>query len=269
MTSAWSDLSRPPLSSARLTRALHTGGRWNDVRLVSSTESTNADVAMIARSGAAEGVVVIAEQQTAGRGRLDRGWQSPARAGVLLSVLLRPTVDPSVWPMIPLLTGLAVVEAVLAVGQVEAGLKWPNDVLVDELKLGGILVERVEDAVVIGIGLNVSTRTEELPVDTATSLAIAGGGTDREILVKEILRALDRRYTAWHDTGGASASVLPAYRDRCETIGLHVDVHLPGGEIVRGLANGIDDNGRLLVHAEGGDDHAFLVGDVTHVRRAI
>lgn len=232
-----------------------------------TTTSTNADVAALARAGEPEGIVVIAEQQTAGRGRLDRRWQAPARAGVLLSVLLRPPVDVAAWPLLPLLAGLAVVEGVQAVGQVTAGLKWPNDVLVDGYKLGGILVERVDAAVVVGIGVNVSTRLDELPVETATSLAILGGITDREILVKEILRSLDRRYAAWRDTGGEPDTVIPAYRERCETIDHHVEVQLPGGVLVRGLANGIDGDGRLLVRDDAGANHAFLVGDVTHVRK--
>jgi BirA family biotin operon repressor/biotin-[acetyl-CoA-carboxylase] ligase len=255
------------LSPARLARAFGAQSLWRDVRLVTSTTSTNADVAALARTGEPEGLVIVAEQQTAGRGRLDRQWDSPARAGVLLSALLRPSVDVATWPLIALIAGLSVVEAVLAVGQVEAGLKWPNDVLVDDLKLGGILVERVDDAVVVGIGVNVSTRENELPAETATSLALVGGATDREILIKEVLRSLDRRYTAWRDTGGASATVIPAYRDRCETIGHHVDVQLPGGVVVQGKASGIDDDGRLLVRDEAGAEHAFLVGDVTHVRK--
>jgi BirA family transcriptional regulator, biotin operon repressor / biotin---[acetyl-CoA-carboxylase] ligase len=243
---------------------------WRDVQVVTSTTSTNADVAAAARAGAPEGLVIIAEQQTGGRGRLDREWTSPARAGVLLSVLFRPRVDVAAWPLIPLLAGLAVVEAVLAVGHVEAALKWPNDILVDEAKIGGILAERVDDAVVVGVGLNVSTRPAELPVSTATSLAIAGGVTDREIVVKEVLRALARRYQAWHDTDGAATSVVPAYRERCATIGHHVDVQLPGGDVVRGLATEIDDTGRLVVRDEATDvEHAWLVGDVTHVRKVV
>jgi len=268
MTSRWSDLSRPPLSAARMSRAFGPDQLWREVQVVTSTKSTNADVAAAARGGAAEGLVIIAEQQTGGRGRLDRQWESPARAGVLLSVLLRPRVDVAAWPLIPLLAGLAVVEAVLAVGQVEAALKWPNDVMVDELKIGGILSERVDDAVVVGIGLNVSTRDDELPVGAATSLAIAGGATDREIITKEVLRALARRYTVWHDTAGSTESVIPAYRERCETIGRHVDVQLPGGDVVRGMATAIDDSGRLVVRNDvTGIEQAWLVGDVTHVRK--
>jgi BirA family transcriptional regulator, biotin operon repressor / biotin---[acetyl-CoA-carboxylase] ligase len=268
MTSRWSDLGRPPLSVARLNRALAGGPVWRAVEVRVSTESTNAEVAEAAREGAAEGLVVLAEQQSAGRGRLDRAWLSPARAGVLVSVLLRPRVGVAAWPLIPLLTGLAVVEALVGVGQVEATLKWPNDVLVDERKIAGILVERVDDAVVVGIGLNVSTRADELAVEAATSLAIAGGATDREIVAKEVLRALARRYLAWQDTEGAASSVLPAYRERCETIGRQVELALPGGDVVRGLASGIDDSGRLVVRDDAtGTDRAWLVGDVTHVRK--
>jgi BirA family transcriptional regulator, biotin operon repressor / biotin---[acetyl-CoA-carboxylase] ligase len=213
--------------------------------------------------------VVIAEQQTAGRGRLGRAWESPARAGVLLSVLLRPRVETATWTLLPLLAGLAAVEAVLAVGQVEAALKWPNDVLVEGRKLGGILTERVDDAVVVGIGLNVSSRADELPVETATSLALAAGNTDREILTKELLRALGRRYTVWQDTAGSMESVIPAYRERCETIGHQVQVQLPGGDVVRGTVTGIDDIGRLvLIDDATGVGSSWLVGDVTHVRRA-
>jgi BirA family biotin operon repressor/biotin-[acetyl-CoA-carboxylase] ligase len=268
MSTDWSDLARPPLSVARLQRAFAAGDLWRDVRVVATTASTNREVATAARDGAAEGLVVIAEQQTAGRGRLDRSWESPARAGVLLSVLLRPRVDVATWPLIPLLTGLAAVEAVLAVARLEVMLKWPNDVVVGDRKLGGILAERVEDAVVVGVGLNVSTRRDELAIGTATSLALEGGGTDREILVKELLRSCARRYAAWQDTAGAAASVIPAYRERCETIGRQVGVELPGGQLMRGTAIGVDDSGRLLVRDETtGTEQALLVGDVTHVRK--
>jgi BirA family biotin operon repressor/biotin-[acetyl-CoA-carboxylase] ligase len=268
MSSRWSDLERPPLSAVRLNRTLAAGPVWREVQVLDSTESTNADVAAAARSGAAEGLVVIAERQQAGRGRLERVWSSPARAGVLMSALLRPTVGASAWPLLPLLTGVAVVEAMDAIGEVEARLKWPNDVLVDGRKLGGILVERVEEAVVIGIGLNVSTRVGELPVETAISLGLAGGCTDREIIVREVLRGFARRYRAWLEADGAPGSIIPAYRARCETIGHHVELLVPGGEVVRGMATETDDTGRLVLRDEAtGADRAWLVGDVTHVRK--
>jgi BirA family transcriptional regulator, biotin operon repressor / biotin---[acetyl-CoA-carboxylase] ligase len=268
MSSPWSDLDRPPLSEVRLNRALAGGPVWREIRVSASEASTNAAAGAAAREGAVEGLVLITEQQTAGRGRLDRQWSAPARAGVLMSVLLRPSVGVAAWPLLPLLSGLAVVEAMVGVAQVEAALKWPNDVMLDDRKLGGILVERVDDAVIVGVGLNVSTRADELPTEEATSLALSGGATDREIIVKEVLRALARRYLAWLDTGGTAASVIPAYRERCETIGRHIELLLPGGEIVRGVATGIDDSGRLVLRNDAtGVDHAWLVGDVTHVRK--
>ena len=267
MPSVWSDLARPPLSAARLTHDLG-GDLWRDVRVVETTVSTNAELASEAHAGAAEGLVLVAEHQTSGRGRLDRTWESPARAGLTFSVLLRPSLDMAHMTLLPLIAGLATVEAVSAVCGVEATLKWPNDVLVDGRKLGGLLVEIAGGAAVVGIGLNVSTRQDELPVDRATSVALAGGVADREPLLKEVLRALARRYSAWRWSGDPS-SVLPAYRERCETIGAEVALELPGGDVVRGTAVDVDDAGRLVVaDAVTGERRAWLVGDVTHVRRA-
>jgi BirA family biotin operon repressor/biotin-[acetyl-CoA-carboxylase] ligase len=174
----------------------------------------------------------------------------------------------AMWGLLPLLAGLAVAEAVAAVAYVDVALKWPNDVLVDGSKLAGLLVELAGDAAVVGIGLNVSMREAELPIPTATSLLVAGGSTDREPLVKEMLRALSRRYRVWSEAGGAPASVLPAYRERCETIGATVELALPGGDVVRGTAVDVDDTGRLVVaDADTGDERAWLVGDITHVRK--
>jgi BirA family transcriptional regulator, biotin operon repressor / biotin---[acetyl-CoA-carboxylase] ligase len=267
VTSRWSDLDRPPLSPVRLGRELERGPVWREIRVLDSVESTNADVGAAARAGAGEGLVIIAEHQSAGRGRLDRTWSAPPRSGVLMSALLRPEVDVATWTLLPLLTGLALVEALLGVGAVEAGLKWPNDVLVDGRKIAGILVERVEDAVVVGIGVNVSTRRDELASDEATSLALAGGRSDRDMIVKEILRALARRYLEWIDRDGAPSTVIPAYRERCETIGRRIELARPGGEAVRGVATAVDDDGRLVVRDDvTGAAHAWLVGDVTHAR---
>jgi BirA family biotin operon repressor/biotin-[acetyl-CoA-carboxylase] ligase len=263
----WTDLDRPPLAAARLTSTLVRGGLWRELRVVEETASTNADVRALAESGAAEGLVVIAERQTGGRGRLERQWESPARAGVLMSMLLRPTVVPARLPLVPLLTGVGVTEAVRAVAELPAMVKWPNDVLVDGRKLGGILVERTTDgAVVVGVGVNVSTRADELPVPTATSVQIAGGAPDRESLIKEILRAFERRYVGFLDAGGAPESILPAYREVCETIGSEVSVQLPDGESARGTAVAVDDSGMLVVRDGDGVERAWSAGDVIHVR---
>lgn len=259
MASPWSDLARPPLSATRLQRLV--GPRaWREVRLVDETASTNADLVAAAKQGVAGGLALVAESQTAGRGRLDRSWIAPPRSSVLLSVLLTPTTAPATWTLLPLLTGVAVVEAVRATAHVDAVLKWPNDVLVDRRKLGGILAERVDDAVVIGLGVNVSTRADELPPDAnATSLALASGGTDRDPLVMEILRALRRRLDIWEAASGASDAVLPAYREICTTIGTQIAIELPGGTVVRGTADEVDDSGRLVV-----DGQPYAAGDVVH-----
>lgn len=267
MSSPWSDLDRPPLSARRLTTALVAPAElWQAIRVVDATGSTNADVAAEARAGAAEGLVVIAERQDMGRGRLDRSWQSPPRAGLLLSVLLRPSGPVSLLPLLPLLVGTAAVEAVRGVARLEARLKWPNDVLVGDRKLGGILVERVDDAVVVGIGLNVSTRLEELPVETATSVAVEGGSADREPLVKELLRALARRYADFEQRG--AEAVVPAYREVCATIGRDVRLQLPGGDEISGVAVAVDDGGRLVVRDDTGHEAAWSAGDVVHARQA-
>jgi BirA family biotin operon repressor/biotin-[acetyl-CoA-carboxylase] ligase len=265
MTSRWSDLDRPPLSAPRLRRALVDCGVWRAVEVIDRTASTNADVAAAARRGDEEGLVLLAEEQTDGRGRLDRRWEAPSRSAVLASVLVRPAPSPAVWPLIPLLTGIAVAEAVRSVAQLPARLKWPNDVLLSGRKVGGILVERVDDLVVVGIGINVSVRADELPVPTATSVLVEGGVADRESLAKEAMRALARRLADWTAAGGAAESMLPAYRDICDTLGREVVVSLPGGAQMSGRAEGVDDTGRLVVRRGDGEAQALSVGDVVHV----
>jgi BirA family biotin operon repressor/biotin-[acetyl-CoA-carboxylase] ligase len=263
--SRWSDLDRPPLSASRLRRALVESGAWHAIEVVERTSSTNADVAAAARRGEAGGLVVFAEEQTSGRGRLDRQWEAPPRAAILCSVLLRPAPPPSSWPLVALLAGVAVAEAMRSVGSVPAVLKWPNDVLLSGRKVAGILAERVDDAVVVGMGVNVSLRADELAVPTATSVALEGGVADRESLAKEMLRALGRRLAAWTDADGAPSAILPAYREICDTIGREVVVELPGGSRMPAHAETVDDNGRLVVRRSDGETVALSVGDVVHV----
>lgn len=171
-------VDRAGLSGRALERAvLRPGGVWREIRVVRQTGSTNADLLSAARDGASEGLVLVAEFQTAGRGRLDRGWASPPGAGLTFSVLLRPRGVPSAllgW--IPLLAGVAAGSAVRSSTGVDIRLKWPNDLLADERKLGGILAESWADAVVVGIGLNVSNGPDELPGPAATSLALEAAG---------------------------------------------------------------------------------------------
>jgi BirA family biotin operon repressor/biotin-[acetyl-CoA-carboxylase] ligase len=264
------DLDRPPLDAAALRSALTGPGRfWTDVVVTPETGSTNVDVAAAARAGAPEGTVHTTDSQTRGRGRLDRAWTAPAGSGVHVSVLLRPDSVPAArWVWLPLLVGLAVDATVHECG-VESGLKWPNDVLVDGRKLAGILLERVETdtgpAAVVGVGVNVSLRRDELPVETATSLALEGATeTDRTIVIRSLLRNLEALYRAWAASGGdPAAGIRDSYVRRCVTIGRRVRVLLPLDETWVGQATGIDDLGRLLV-----DGRAISAGDVTHLRLA-
>ncbi len=273
MSSMYGDLDRPPLNKAALRRALITpGSLWTSLEVLSEAPSTNAVLTNLAARDGESGRVVIAEHQTAGRGRLGRDWTAPARSGVTLSALVRPhDVQVARWSWIPLLTGLAVAAALRAEAQVPAALKWPNDVMVDDRKLAGLLVERVENArhgpaAVIGIGLNVSLRADELPVPQATSLALAGAATtDRTVLARAILRALEGLFTDWQRWGGDPQHGLQsAYVDACATLGRRVGVTMPSGEIHEGEAVGIDTSGRLLVRTQQ-RQVALGAGDVVHV----
>jgi BirA family transcriptional regulator, biotin operon repressor / biotin---[acetyl-CoA-carboxylase] ligase len=273
---AYDDLDRPPLEASALERALtRAGSGWRSVEVVDAVESTNSALAQRARAGAGPGLVLVAEHQTGGRGRLGRVWSAPPRSGLTFSVLLDPAGVPAErWPWVPLLAGVAVAEAVRRVTDVEASLKWPNDVLVDDRKLAGILSERVESPTsslaVVGIGLNASMRQDELPTPEATSLLLEGASTtDRTVVLREILRVLDRLFAAWAaEAGDPMAGLLEAYLRRCSTLGRHVRVALPAGGTLVGEAVRIDDSGRLVVRTGDAGERAVGAGDVVHVRRS-
>lgn len=270
MATPYTDLDRPPLRVAALrTALLLEGGLWTRLDVVDETGSTNADLAAEARAGAAEGVVLVAEHQSAGRGRVQRAWSAPARSGLTFSLLLRPPpATRARWGWLPLLAGVAVATAVRRVGEVDAALKWPNDVLLGERKLAGVLAEVADDAVVLDIGLNVSLRAEELPVPAATSLALAGSAvTDRDTVLRALLRELADRYRSWCEHAGdaAASGLLPAYRGICATIGREVTAHLPDGGTLRGRATDVDPAGRLVVETAAGAT-TLSAGDVVHVR---
>ena len=289
----------PGLDAAAVTAlAVRPESLWREVRVVAETGSSNADLLAAARAGAAEGTVLVAEAQTAARGRLGRRWVSPPRAGLTFSVLLRPDGVPgALLGWLPLLTGVAVAAAVHTVAAVEASLKWPNDVLVGGAKLGGILAERAGSAVVAGIGINVWQGRADLPADSgATSLALlaAPGGTGpsppparlpilrapspftgepglRERLLAELLAGLSHWYLAWRDQaspGDADACGLrQEYSRRCATLGRAVKVTMPGAEVITGTATGLDGAGRLEVRTARGLV-PVTAGDVVHVRPA-
>ncbi|MFK0167168.1 biotin--[acetyl-CoA-carboxylase] ligase [Streptomyces sp. NPDC090306] len=275
----WSDLDRPPLNAAALRRALvRDGGLWSELRVVQRTGSTNSDLVALAEGGgAAEGTVLVAEEQTAARGRLDRRWTAPPRSGLFFSVLLDPAEIPvERWGWLPLLTGVAVATGLSRAAGVDTALKWPNDLLVtvdgEERKAGGILAERAGDhGVVIGVGLNVTLRASELPVPQAGSLALAGAaGTDRDPLLRGVLRSLEQWYARWREAGGdpAASGLQETYAAGCATLGREVRAELPGDRSITGEAVAVDGDGRLVLATAQGVQEPVGAGDIVHLRPA-
>ncbi len=262
-----------PLDAQALRAALV--GPWDRLDVVERTGSTNADLLAAAAAGAPDRTVLVAEHQDAGRGRLARSWVSPPGAGLTVSVLFRPTgVHPSRFGWLPLLAGLAALDAVRSVTGLPAGLKWPNDLLVGEepKKVAGILAEVADPArpaVVVGIGINVDAFPPDQP--GATSLvAEAGRPVDRAELLVALLTRLAEREAVWRaGRGDADATRLRAdYRAGCHSLGSPVRVELPGGTSVSGIAEDVDADGRLLLLDAAGHRRAVAAGDVVHLRPA-
>ncbi|PWJ52790.1 BirA family transcriptional regulator, biotin operon repressor / biotin-[acetyl-CoA-carboxylase] ligase [Quadrisphaera granulorum] len=304
----WSDLDRPPLAAPSLRAALLApAGPLARLEVLEEVGSTNAE--LVARAAADPAgwpapAVITADSQTRGRGRLGRGWDAPPRSGVAVSLLLRPRISPEAWGWLPLAAGVAVTGMVRDLAGLPATVKWPNDVLVEGRKLCGILVEVVPGSsaggqagpagVVVGVGVNTTSTREELDAGDltgATSLRLEGAATtDRDVLVRALVRALlaevERFEAADGDAAGSGLAARAA--EACSTLGRRVTVHLPGGEQLHGIAEGLDGHGRLLVRpdtaSEGnGDDDggdgdgdgdrdsgasavAVSAGDVVHVR---
>lgn len=262
-----------PLDPQALRAALV--GPWAQLDVVERTGSTNADLLAAAAAGAPDRTVLVAEHQDAGRGRLARSWVSPPGSGLTVSVLFRPTgVHPSRFGWLPLLAGLAALDAVRGVTTAPAGLKWPNDLLVgaEPRKVAGILAEVADPgrpAVVVGIGINVDAAPPDQP--GATSLAAeAGHPVDRTEVLVALLTRLSEREAVWRaGRGDADATRLRAdYRSGCRSLGSSVRVELPGGTSVTGIAEDVDVDGRLLLLDAEGHRRAVAAGDVVHLRPA-
>jgi BirA family transcriptional regulator, biotin operon repressor / biotin---[acetyl-CoA-carboxylase] ligase len=266
------DVFRSPLHAAALRAELiGTGLGWRQLDVVAQTGSTNAD--LLARAAAGNdvaGAVLIAEHQTAGRGRHGRGWSASPRAQITMSVGVSVVDVPAAgWGWLSLAAGVAVVDAVaplLEVTGVQAGLKWPNDVMAGGGKLAGILAEVAKPVVVIGLGLNVTQAPEEVDGPGATSLFDLGvDAPDRDQLVRNLLRELGGRIVAWRAARGADWQLAADYRARSLTIGTRVSAQLPGGKEIVGTASGIDDQGRLCLES-GGETVVVSAADVIHLR---
>lgn len=266
------DVSRPSLDEAALRAAAVGPAGWRSLDVVAETGSTNAD--LVARVAAGHDIawnVLVAEDQIAGRGRNGRSWSAVPRAQISMSVGV-PTqgLPAAAWGWVPLITGLAVVDAVAEVTGIDVGLKWPNDVLAvrDGRKLAGILAEVASPAaaIVVGVGVNVSLGADELPEPTATSLRVLGADEpDRGALVLALLRQLRRRFDGLTAAGGADAGLVADYVAKSLTISSRVRATLPGDREVVGDAVSIDDQGRLRIDT-GGDVTVVSAGDIVHLR---
>ena len=255
------------------------------VDVVETSPSTNVELGAAVRSDPTAWPApsaLVAEEQTAGRGRAGRSWETPARAGLTVSVLLRPLVPRAALGWLPLLAGLAVVRAV-SDGDVAAAVKWPNDVLVPARepveglggyrKIAGILAEVVPEdspAVVLGIGLNVSQSAAELPVPTATSLLLAGHPhPDRTDVLVRLLGEVRTVVERWEAHGGdaVAAGLVDEYAAVSATLGTAVRAELAGdGGVVEGEAVALDESGALVVRTASGDERSVAAGDVWHLR---
>jgi BirA family transcriptional regulator, biotin operon repressor / biotin---[acetyl-CoA-carboxylase] ligase len=264
MASLPPDLSRETILS-RLTA--HSVGR--ELEVVSEIGSTNDAVMAAGQQGKVEGFAVLADRQTSGRGRLGRSWASLPGIGIYTSVLLRPQLAPHQTTLLTLMAGLAVAEAIGVVSGVRPDLKWPNDVLLQNRKVAGILTEMASlgprvSHVSVGIGINVHHRREDFPGEVrvaATSLRLATGRSlDRGELAAALYDALDRWYAVF--CSGDRARILQAAREQTATLGRDVTVE-SGADRWQGIALDLDEDGALLVRAEDGTVRRVLADDVS------
>ncbi len=266
----WGERPREPqtLSGKRLAGTLAPPkiiGR--DIRVFEQTTSTNDVIEKLARDGVKEGVVVFAESQTKGRGRLGRKWISPERKGLWFSILLRPDLRPQETTQLTVASATALRRAIQSETGLKAEIKWPNDILVGGKKVAGILTELSAELdkvrhVILGIGVDVNLN--EFPAELkkiATSLKIeAGEMISRAELATAILRELDTDYAKI--CSGKFTAVADEWEDRCATIGRNVTVHI-GGRKLCGCAESLDDDGALLLRTEHGRLERITGGDVT------
>ena len=222
-----------------------------------SLPSTNTELARRASEGAAEGLAFVAEEQTAGRGRLQRAWSSPKGAGLYFSILLRPTIPQNHWPLITLMAALAVGDALREGAGVETDIKWPNDLLSSERKICGILAEAIETplgrAVIVGIGINLTAEAYPAEIaNIATSVAEASGrAAERETLLAALWQALSRWYSLLHELDGAS-KIVAAWTNRSSyASGKHVQV-TNGDEVWQGITRGVEPDGALRLEITDG-----------------
>jgi BirA family biotin operon repressor/biotin-[acetyl-CoA-carboxylase] ligase len=230
------------------------------VSVVDLTTSTQNDLAELAQSKLLEtGDVIAAEYQSAGRGRLDRTFDAEPNSALLFSFYIEPNRPRSDWGFIAHLAALTMQEVISADLPITAVLKWPNDILIGEKKVAGLLAQTTENGIIVGIGLNVGASIEELPVTTATSLAIAESGQlDRNLILSQFLNLFATNFSQWDD----GVDFISNYSNVCATLGREVQIEVIGRENRTGIAQSINKFGALLL----ADGFEVNVGDVVHLR---
>ena len=251
------EMVREALNESAMNATL-CGSYWR-VSVFQTLTSTQSE--LIGKENLQHGDVFVTEFQSAGRGRLDRTFEATESSALLFSLYLEPKRDKSEWSAIPLLAGLSLVNALKNLdGKLATNLKWPNDLLIGDKKLAGILVEARDCGVVVGIGLNVDMNKSELPVPTATSLALENfAELKRNVILPEILKNFALTIELWES---GSSIAMEQYRQVSSTLGKEVEVHLPSGEILNSRATEINEMGELQL-ASGA---RVNVGDVIHLR---
>ncbi len=236
-----------------------------------SIDSTNLEAIRQARAGAGEGVCVVARAQNAGRGRLNRSWHSPRDAGIYLSLVLRPTLPKNFWPLLPLMTALAVTDALIKSCELRPDIKWPNDILANDRKLCGILAETTDTsnglAAIVGIGINLAA--EAVPPelnDAATSIElVAGGKPDPEAVLTELLKAFAERYEILQSEAGREHTLREWCARSSYAFDRRVRVSLEADSF-EGVTRGLASDGALRVELANGEIKLVRAGDVTALR---
>lgn len=251
------EMVREALNESAINATLR-GSYWR-VSVFQSLTSTQSE--LIRKENLQHGEVFVTEFQSSGRGRINRTFEATESSALLFSLYLQPKRNKMEWSAIPLLAGLSLVNALSNLDkEVETNLKWPNDLLIGERKVAGILAEARPDGVIVGIGLNVEMFKSELPVPTATSLKLENfAELNRNVILSEILTNLALTIEPWESGSNIG---FEQYRQVSSTLGKEVEVHLPSGEIISSRATGITDVGELQL-ANGA---RVNVGDVIHLR---
>jgi len=261
-----------PLRVEEIAARLKTNRLGTAVHIFQEIGSTNIQAMQMAAKGAEEGTLLIAETQTEGKGRLDRKWFSPPGVNLYISVILRPKIDCAHATILNLLTGIVVAHAIREKSQLTAHLKWPNDVLIHEKKVAGILAELAADGraikhLILGIGLNVNLEAEMLPPElskTATSLKIESGRiVSRLEMLETLVNQLERWYTVFLDQG--PTPILKEYSQLSHTVGRLIQV-VCHDKVLEGEAVGLAPNGGLILREPDGKSRTILTGDVIHLR---